>query len=66
MALRSQVSVGGGRSSDNNKDTNKANTTAQSRQSSAARDTYPHNDKKQTYQLERSFRTATEESAREP
>ena len=36
MALRSQVSVGGGRSSDNNKDTNKANTTALSRQSSAA------------------------------
>lgn len=31
MALRSQVSVGGGRSSDNNKDTNKANTTALSR-----------------------------------
>ena len=41
MALRSQVSVGGGRSSDNNKDTNKANTTALSRQSSAARDTSP-------------------------
>ena len=37
MELRSQVSVGGGRSSDNNKDTNKANTTALSRQSSAAR-----------------------------
>ncbi len=41
MALRSQVSVGGGRSSDNNKDTNEANTTALSRQSSAARDTSP-------------------------
>ena len=41
MALRSQVSVGGGRSSDNNKDTNKANTTTLSRQSSAARDTSP-------------------------
>ena len=39
MALRSQVSVGGGRSSDNNKDTNKANTAALSRQSSAALDT---------------------------
>ena len=36
MALRSQVSVGGGRSSDN-KDTNKANTAALSRQSSGAR-----------------------------
>ena len=41
MALRSQVSVGGGRSSDNNKDTNKANTTALSWQSRVARDTSP-------------------------